>query len=95
MEHHTTPDELAQMINTGFTGVTKAIGEVKQDMAEVKHRLGRIEHLLLAEQKGEIEDLQKRMKKLEDAIVVKACSLRPVRCSRRIIMAAFACATFP
>jgi peptidoglycan hydrolase CwlO-like protein len=30
----------------------------------------RIEHLLLAEQKREIEDLQKRMKRLEDAIAL-------------------------
>jgi hypothetical protein len=56
------------MMNTGFTGVTKVIGEVKLDMAEVKHRLGRIEHLLLAEQKSEMEDLQTRMKRLEDAL---------------------------
>jgi tetrahydromethanopterin S-methyltransferase subunit G len=33
-------------------------------------RLDRIEHLLLAEQKREIEDLQKRMKRLEDALAV-------------------------
>jgi L-2-hydroxyglutarate oxidase LhgO len=30
----------------------------------------RIEHLLLAEQKREIEDLKKRMKRLEDALAV-------------------------
>jgi hypothetical protein len=30
----------------------------------------RIESLLLAEQKREIEDLQKRMKRLEDALAV-------------------------
>jgi hypothetical protein len=33
-------------------------------------RLDRIEHLLLAEQKREIEDLKKRMKRLEDALAV-------------------------
>jgi hypothetical protein len=33
-------------------------------------RLDRIENLLLAEQKREIEDLQKRMKRLEDALAV-------------------------
>jgi archaellum component FlaC len=50
MEHHTTTDELAQMINAGFNAVTKDIGEVKQNMAEVKQqldaldaRVGRIE----------------------------------------------------
>jgi hypothetical protein len=33
-------------------------------------RLDRIEHLLLAEQKREIEDLKLRMKRLEDALAV-------------------------
>ena len=33
-------------------------------------RLDRIEHLLLAEQKREIEDLQQRMRRLEDALAV-------------------------
>jgi hypothetical protein len=32
--------------------------------------LDRIEHLLVAEQKREIEDLQTRMKRLEDALAV-------------------------
>ena len=45
MEHHTTTHELAQMIHAGFTAVTKDIGEVKQDMAKVKHRLDRIDKL--------------------------------------------------
>ena len=35
-----------------------------------KTRLDRIEHLLLAEQKGEIEDLKQRMTRLEDALAV-------------------------
>jgi hypothetical protein len=33
-------------------------------------RLDRIEHLLWAEQKREIEDLKQRMKRLEDALAV-------------------------
>jgi hypothetical protein len=33
-------------------------------------RLDRIEHLLLEEQKREIEDLKTRMKRLEDALAV-------------------------
>jgi tetrahydromethanopterin S-methyltransferase subunit G len=36
----------------------------------IDRRLDRIEHLLLAEQKRKIEDLEKRMKRLEDAIAV-------------------------
>jgi archaellum component FlaC len=63
MAHRTTTAELAQMINAGFTNVTNDIGEVKQ-------RLDRIENLLLAEQKRNIEDLKKRMKKLEDALAI-------------------------
>jgi archaellum component FlaC len=66
----TTIEDLARMINAGFNDVTNDIGEVKQDMTEVKQRLGRIEHLLLAEQKREIEDLKTRMKRLEDALAV-------------------------
>jgi archaellum component FlaC len=66
----TTIEDLARMINAGFNDVTNDIGEVKQDMTEVKQRLGRIEHLLLAEQKREIEDLKTRMKCLEDALAV-------------------------
>jgi hypothetical protein len=34
------------MINAGFSSVTKDIGDVKHDIAEIKQRLGRIENLL-------------------------------------------------
>jgi hypothetical protein len=40
------------------------------DRGQADHHLDRIEHLLLAEQKREIEDLKKRMKRLEDALAV-------------------------
>jgi hypothetical protein len=63
MEHHTTTDELAHMINAGFNAVTKDIGEVKQ-------RLDRIENLLIAKQKQRLNDLETRMKKFEDALAV-------------------------
>jgi hypothetical protein len=56
-------EDSAVMINAGFNDVTNDIGEVKQ-------RLDRIENLLLAEQKREIEDLKTRMKRLEDALAV-------------------------
>jgi hypothetical protein len=42
-------------------------GERRQRLTE---GFNRIEHLLLAEQKREIEDLKQRMKKLEDALAV-------------------------
>ena len=63
MEHHTTTDELAQMSNAGFT-------DVKEDIKEVNIRLNRIENLLLAEQNRKIENLEVRMKKLEDALAL-------------------------
>jgi hypothetical protein len=63
MEHHTTTDELAQMINAGFT-------DVKKDIKEVNIRLNRIENLLLEDQRRTIENLETRMKKLEDTLAV-------------------------
>jgi L-2-hydroxyglutarate oxidase LhgO len=44
--------------------------EMNQKFDEVGTQLDRIEHLLLAEQKREIEDLKQRMKRLEDALAV-------------------------
>ncbi len=62
-------DKLALMINEGFKTTA-----TKDDLTAVEGRLttrlDRIEHLLLAEQKREMEDLKKRMKPLEDALAV-------------------------
>ncbi len=62
-------DKLALMINEGFKTTAS-----KEDMTAMEDRLttrlDRIEHLLLAEQKREIEDLKTRMKRLEDALAV-------------------------
>ena len=66
----TTIDDLARMINAGFTDVTNDIGEVKQDLAEVKQRLDRIEHLLLAKQEQRLNEREACMKTLEDALAV-------------------------
>jgi hypothetical protein len=61
-----TIEGLAAMINTHMAS--------KEDINALENRLttrlDRIEHLLLAEQKREIEDLKQRMKKLEDAIAI-------------------------
>jgi hypothetical protein len=50
------------------------IKEVRTEVAnlrsEMKTGFERIENLLLTEQKREIEDLKKRMKRLEDALAV-------------------------
>jgi hypothetical protein len=57
------------MINEGFKSTA-----TKEDLTAVEDRLttrlDRLEHLLVAEQKREIEDLQTRMKRLEDALAV-------------------------
>ena len=58
-------ETLAEMINEGFKPTA-----TKEDIKRVEVRLDRIEHLLLAEQKREIEDLKQRMKRLEDALAV-------------------------
>ena len=72
----TTIDDLARMINEGFktTATKEDVAALRSEMNEkfegVETRLDRIEHLLLAEQKREIEDLKKYMKCLEDALAV-------------------------
>jgi hypothetical protein len=53
-----TIDQLTKMINEGFKTTA-----TKEDITRVEVRLDRIEHLLLAEQKREIEDLKQRMKR--------------------------------
>jgi hypothetical protein len=62
----TTIEGLAVMINRNMAS--------KEDIKELRTNMQagfeRIEHLLLAEQKREIEDLKKRMKRLEDALAV-------------------------
>jgi hypothetical protein len=72
MENHTTIDQLAEMINEGFktTASKEDIKAVHTQLDGIDGRLDRIEHLLLAEQKREIEDLKMRMKRLEDALAV-------------------------
>jgi hypothetical protein len=44
--------------------------DIKELRTEMKAGFERSENLLLAEQKWEIEDLKKRMKRLEDALAV-------------------------
>ena len=67
-----TIETLAEIINEGFktTATKEDINRVEVRMDGIESRLDRIEHLLLAEQKREIEDLQQRMKRLEDALAV-------------------------
>jgi DNA-binding FrmR family transcriptional regulator len=65
----TTLEGLAEMIQRSMAS-KEDIKDVREDIAKVNGRLDRIEHLLLAEQKREIENLETRMKKLEDALAV-------------------------
>ena len=44
--------------------------EVQQKFELVESRLDRIEHLLIEEQRRKIENLEMRMKKLEDALAI-------------------------
>jgi hypothetical protein len=73
---NTTIDQLAAMIQEGFKStatkhdLTALEERVNTRFDGIDSRLDRIEHLLLAEQKREIEDLKKRMKRLEDALAV-------------------------
>jgi hypothetical protein len=60
-----TIETLAEMINEGFKTTA-----TKKDIKRVEFRLAGIEHLLLEEQKRKIENLETRMKKLEDALAV-------------------------
>jgi hypothetical protein len=64
-----TIETLAALINEGFkTTATK--DDVVALRTEMTAGFNRIEHLLLEEQKRIIEDLEKRMKRLEDALAV-------------------------
>jgi hypothetical protein len=62
-------DKLAIMINEGFKTTAS-----KEDMSAMEDRLttrlDRIEKLLLAKQEQRLNDLETRMKKLEDALAV-------------------------
>jgi hypothetical protein len=62
-------DKLALMINEGFKSTAS-----KDDLTAVEDRLttrlDRIENLLLAKQEQRLNDLEARMRKLEDALAV-------------------------
>jgi len=64
------------MINEGFKStaskedIKEFRAEVNQKFELVESRLNRIEHLLLEEQKRKIENLETRMKKLDDALAI-------------------------
>ena len=63
-------DTIADMIGKGFTHNETRFDAIELSLDRIDSRLNRIEHLLLAEQMREIEDLKRRMKKLKDALAV-------------------------
>ena len=69
----TTIEGLAEMIQRTMAskdGVQALDKQVQALDQKVTEGFERIEHLLLAEQTREIEDLKKRIKRLEDALAV-------------------------
>jgi hypothetical protein len=64
-----TIEKLAEMIHEGFMG-TASKEDIKELRTEMQAGFDRIEHLLLAKQEQRLNDLEARMKKLEDALAV-------------------------
>jgi hypothetical protein len=62
----TTIEDLAAMINTHMASKE----DIKELRTEMQAGFDRIEHLLLAKQEQRLNDLETRMKKLEDALAV-------------------------
>jgi hypothetical protein len=67
-----TIEDLARIINEGFktTATKEDINRVEVRLEGIESRLGRIESFLMEEQKRKIENLETRMKKLEDALAI-------------------------
>ncbi|OGZ71490.1 MAG: hypothetical protein A2904_01730 [Candidatus Staskawiczbacteria bacterium RIFCSPLOWO2_01_FULL_33_9] len=62
-----TIDQLAVMVNKGFEGTNK---RMDLGFKKVNDRLDRIENILIKQQNEKIEALEKRMHRLEDALVI-------------------------
>jgi hypothetical protein len=71
-EKKMTIETLAEMINEGFktTATKEDINRVEVRLDGIESPLGRIETLLMEEQRRKIGNLETRMKKLEDALAV-------------------------
>jgi BMFP domain-containing protein YqiC len=69
----TTIEGLTQLINETMASkedIKEFRAEVKQNFEVVESRLDHIEHLLIEEQRRKIENLEARMKKLEDSLAI-------------------------
>jgi predicted DNA-binding ArsR family transcriptional regulator len=69
----TTIEGLAEMIQRTMASkedIKEFRAEVQQKFELAESRLDRIEHLLIEEQRRKMENLETRMKKLEDALAI-------------------------
>lgn len=71
-------EDLAGMVKRGFDEVGKGVGGLKKDvdilrmdMKDVKERVENIEKILLKQHGFRIQELQKRMKRVEDLFALK------------------------
>jgi chromosome segregation ATPase len=62
--------EMIQRIMASKEDIKEFRAEVQQQFALVESRLDRIENLLIEEQRRKIENLETRMKKLENALAI-------------------------
>ena len=63
-------DRMADMIGKGFAHNDTRFDAIDSRMDSVESRLGKIENLLMEEHKRKLENLEARMKRLEDALAV-------------------------
>ena len=78
---NTTIEDLAVMVKKGFDEVTgsmaqkkdvdERLGRIDNRLGKVEDRLENIEKLLLKQHSFKIQELEKRMKRMEDLFAVK------------------------
>jgi len=72
-----TIEHLASMVKRGFDDVTKNMAKqrdldlVRVDVHDIKERLENIEKLTLKQYQFEIQELRKRVKRIEDLFAIK------------------------
>lgn len=63
-------ENLAGMVKRGFDSVSKEINGVKDDLVIVKEKVGNIENFIFQQQNPRIKDVEKRLYKLEEILMV-------------------------
>lgn len=72
-----TIDDLAGMVKRGFDDITKSMAKqkdldlVRVDIEDIKERVENIEKLMLKQHGFQIQELAKRMKRMEDLFAMK------------------------